>query len=404
MLGKQLGYDPQKVLETAQSLYEKKLTTYPRSDCSYLPPNQHKDASKILSNMKVINNEKFLSYLSKADPKKRSRAWNKSKISAHHAIIPTKKPVDLSTLTEIERNTYLFIARQYIAQFMDDFAYDETVVNVEYKNELFIAKGKVVKQYGWREMYTNQPMPTNEDEIETILPKMKEGDAVEYKKSSILKKTTKPPSRFTPSTLVQGMKDIHKYVKSPEAKKQLKDVYGIGTEATRAVIIDDLIKRRFLIKIGKKKLLQPTEQAYLLVDALPDEMTYPDATAVWEDKLHSMSEGDGTLEDFLNGQIAFTRELCDKAQQCSMKEADPNQIAEDTKIRQYNKKAKSAASTSTEMVACPKCKTGHLVRRLSRNGYFWGCSNYPNCRMTCNDNDGKPNMEDVQRRLNYSNH
>ncbi len=155
------------------------------------------------------------------------------------------------------------------------------------------------------------------------------------------------------------MKEIHKYIKNPAAQKQLKDVQGIGTEATRAEIIDDLIRRDFL-KVGAKKILQPTDKAYMLIDALPDEMTYPDATAIWEDKLHSMSEGEGTLEDFLAGQIKFTSELCAKAKTAKFPVAKGN-------------------------YPCPRCKTGVMVKRSGKNGEFWGCSNFPNCRMTCND-------------------
>ncbi len=382
MAGKQLGYSPQNVLDIAQSLYEKKLTTYPRSDCSYLPPNQHKDASIILGNLTKVNNQRFSTWAKNADPAKKSRAWNKSKITAHHAIIPTTKLAPLESLGEMERNIYLLIARQYMAQFYPEFIYDETTVNIDYKGETFAVKGKVTKHLGWKEMYANlQNVKPNEDELEVTLPKMAKGDSVEYQKGSTLKKTTKPPSRFTPATLIQGMKEIHKYVKSEAAKKQLKDVYGIGTEATRATIIDDLIKRRFLTTMGKAKVLKPTEQAYLLVDALPDEMTYPDATAVWEDKLHSMSEGEGTLQDFLKGQVKFTEELCEKAIECDIKAAPPSDGIEYEPV--------------VSEIKCPLCKKGFMVQRRKRsdNSIFWGCSLYPHCKMTCNDKNGGPDIE-----------
>ena len=391
MAGKQLGYSPQKVLDTAQALYEKKLTTYPRSDCSYLPPNQLKDATKILDNLAKVNNQKFSTWAKNADPSKKSRAWNKSKITAHHAIIPTTKQAPIESLNEMERNIYLLIARQYMAQFYPEFIYDETVVNVEYKDEKFVVKGKVTKQLGWKEMYANwQNIKPNEDELEMTLPKMAKGDSVEYKKAEILSKKTKPPSRFTPATLIQGMKEIHKYVKSEEAKKQLKDVYGIGTEATRATIIDDLIKRKFLTTTGKAKVLKPTESAYLLVDALPDEMTYPDETAVWEDKLHSMSEGDGTLQEFLKGQVEFTKNLCEKAYDCKIAPAPPSE-------------SEPHEPPVMSDVKCPKCGKGVMVKRSGKNGEFWGCSNYPNCKMTCNDKGGQPNLEEAKKRIQGAN-
>ena len=309
--GKAFGYTPQQVLDAAQSLYEKKFTSYPRSDCEYLPTTQFKDAQKILTHLQKTVEENLHELMTNADAKIKSRAWNDKKISAHHAIIPTLKPMS-GDVSEIEKNIYNLIAKNYAVQFYPLHVFDETTVAVSYKEEKFSARGKVVKQIGWREFYVATKVKS-EDEIE-ILPQMSKGDKVNYKKSELKKSTTKPPLRFTASSLVQGMKDIHKYVKNPESRKQLKDVYGIGTEATRATIIDDLIKRGFLnFMAGKnKKNLQPTEKAFMLVDALPDEMTYPDATAIWEDKLHSMSEGEGTLEDFLKGQIEFTTELVEK--------------------------------------------------------------------------------------------
>ena len=296
--GKAFGYSPQQVLDAAQSLYEKKLTTYPRSDCEYLPITQFKDAPTILQNLIRATDAALKKLSANANASIKSRAWDDKKISAHHAIIPTRKFLNIP-LNEIELNVYNLIAKNYAVQFYPQHVYDETVVAVKYKGENFSTRGKVVKRIGWREFYV-APKAKADDESETLLPQMKTGDEVTHEKSELKKSVTKPPVRFTSSSLVQGMKDIHKYVKNPDAKKQLKDVYGIGTEATRAAIIDDLIRRGFLQVM--KKILHPTDKAYLLIDALPDEMTYPDATAIWEDKLHSMSEGDGTLEDFLAGQ------------------------------------------------------------------------------------------------------
>ena len=365
--GKQFGYTPQQVLDAAQALYEKKLTTYPRSDCEYLPTTQLADVGKILNHLQKFGDKIVKTLVEHADEKIKSRAWNNSKISAHHAIIPTTKPMT-GGITVVEENIYNLIAKNYAVQFYPPHVYDETSVTVKYKDEIFTVRGKIVKQAGWREFYVTQ-RAKSDDESDTTLPAMKRGDPVNYEKAELKKSTTKPPVRFTSSSLVQGMKEIHKYVKNPESKKQLKDVYGIGTEATRATIIDDLIKRKFLTFMkGGKKTLQPTEKAFLLIDSLPDEMTYPDATAIWEDKLHSMSEGEGTLEEFLAGQAKFTGELCEMANRAEIK------IAEGVH-------------------KCPRCKTGVMIKRNGKNGEFWGCSNYPKCRATFDDKDGKPDFE-----------
>lgn len=362
LAGKRYGYEPQQVLDTAQRLYERKLTTYPRSDCDFLPENQLGDAALILENLRQAGGESLAGWAHKADVTIKSRAWNDKKISAHHAIIPTQVKCNVEGLSEVERNLYFLIAQSYVAQFYPLHIYDQTRVEITYQSELFTVSGRVVKQAGWKELYGAEADDAKKDEAQTALPAMRKKDEILYGGAKIEKKATKPPVRFTAATLLAGMKEIHKYVKNPESKKKLKDVYGIGTEATRATIIKELITRGFLQH--EKKALVPTEAAYLLVDALPDEMTYPDSTAIWEDRLHSMAEGDAELDEFLQDQIAFSTLLCRKADEIHLPLSGAH--------------------------PCPRCRKGVLQRREGKNGVFWGCSNFPRCRASCDDEDGKP--------------
>lgn len=388
LAGRRFGYEPQQVLDTAQALYERKLTTYPRSDCEYLPTNQFKDSQSILTNLQGCGDDILANWAKGADGKIKSRAWNDKKISAHHAIIPTRVKADLSKMNAVERNIYFLIAQAYMAQFYPVHTYYQTKVEVDYKEELFTASGRTEIDLGWKALYTskknneadNEEGQDKEDngQEENNLPPMKKNDNVDYVSGELAKSVTRPPVRFTQATLIAAMKDIHKFVQDPEAKKQLKAVYGIGTEATRATILDELIHKRKLIKeMGKKKQLQPTEAGYLLVDAVPEELSYPDFTAIWEDQLHSMAEGDGSLEAFLQTQVDFTTKMCRKAEGTSL-------VVEDA-------------------VKCPRCGLGILQKRHGKNGDFWGCSNYPRCRMTCNDKEGKPNLEEARQRANYRN-
>lgn len=388
LAGRRFGYEPQQVLDTAQALYERKLTTYPRSDCEYLPTNQFKDSQSILTNLQSCGDDTLANWANGADGKIKSRAWNDKKISAHHAIIPTRVKADLSKMNVVERNIYFLIAQAYMAQFYPVHTYYQTKVEVAYKEELFTASGRTEIDLGWKALYTskknneadNEEGQDKEDngQEENNLPPMKKNDNVDYVSGELAKSVTRPPVRFTQATLIAAMKDIHKFVQDPEAKKQLKAVYGIGTEATRATILDELIHKRKLIKeMGKKKQLQPTEAGYLLVDAVPEELSYPDFTAIWEDQLHSMAEGDGSLEAFLQTQVDFTTKMCRKAEGTSL-------VVEDA-------------------VKCPRCGLGILQKRHGKNGDFWGCSNYPRCRMTCNDKEGKPNLEEARQRANYRN-
>lgn len=366
LAGRKFGYEPQLVLDTAQKLYEKKLTTYPRSDCEYLPLNQLGDAGVILQNLSVSGHAQLAVWAAKADSGIKSRAWNDKKISAHHAIIPTQVMVKMDALPAVERNLYFLIAQAYIAQFYPLHMYHQTKLEINYKEEKFAASGRMVKQWGWKQLYQHDDADKKEKEGEetAALPVLKKGDKVSFVEVNYEKKTTKPPPRFTASTLLAGMKEIHKYVKNPEAKKKLKAVYGIGTEATRANIIKELMQKGFLQQAAKKKTLTPTQAAYLLIDALPDEMTYPDSTALWEERLHSMADGEAELETFLQEQIDFTRLLCAKAE-------------------------KLALPLHGEY-PCPRCRRGVMRLKNGRNGAFWGCSNYPSCRQTCDDENGRP--------------
>jgi DNA topoisomerase-3 len=365
LAGKKYGYDPQAVLTGAQALYEKKLTSYPRSDCDFLPESQQADAVVILKNLCGSNNEELANWSIKADPTIKSRAWNDKKITAHHAIIPTEVPCKLNTLPEMERNLYFLIAQAYVAQFYPIHVYNQTRAEVSHAGEDFIANGRVIVTMGWKELYSGEGKE-EEDEDSKTLPAMNQGDEADFIGVTAEKKTTKPPVRFTSSTLLQAMKEIHKYVKNPELKKHLKDVSGIGTEATRASIIKELTTRSFLKET--KRYLFPTEAAYLLIDALPDELTYPDSTAIWEIIFNRMVDGSAELTSFIDQQTKFITDLCLKAKTARIENRDTN------------------------VKRCPRCKQGVLKSRNGKNGVFWGCSRYPECKGTCNDKDGQPQL------------
>ena len=368
LAGKKHGYDPQTVLDTAQRLYERKLTTYPRSDCEFLPENQHAEAPEILENLTGIAQAQISGWATAADSTIKSRAWNDKKITAHHAIIPTTVKCNFAAMGELDRNIYLLIAQAYLAQFYPVHVFNQTKVEIGYDSEIFTANGRIIVEAGWKALYGADTEESDDDDSSSTLPAMKKGDAAAFVRAAADKKATKPPQRFTAATLLAAMKEIHKYVKNPELKKQLKDVAGIGTEATRATIIKELIDRGFLSEEKKKKYLKPTEMAYLLIDALPDELTYPDSTAIWESILYEMSNGGSSLEDFLLQQTRFTTELC-------------------AKLSEVNIAVKGEHT-------CPQCGKGVLQQRKGRNGPFWGCSQYPQCKAGYDDHNGQPAKPD----------
>lgn len=416
LAGKKFGYDPQTVLDTAQKLYEKKLTTYPRSDCEFLPESQFADAAIILDNLRNLNQDEISVWAGGADCTIKSRAWNDKKITAHHAIIPTTVKCNFEGLSEVERNLYFIIAQTYIAQFYPVHVYNQTRIEVRYAGELFAASGRIVLDAGWKALYGAEADETK-DEDSGVLPAMKKGDSASMNRAWADKKTTKPPVRFTATTLLAAMKEIHKYVKDAELKKQLKDVSGIGTEATRATIIKELIDRRFLKEQGKKKYLSPTPTAYLLIDTLPDELTYPDSTAIWESILHRMVGGNESLSSFLQQQAEFATKLCAEAGSLNLPlngEHVCPQCGKGVLQARNGKNGKfwgcsgypvcKAAYDDVDgqpkkpEYPCPRCKKGEIKLRNGKNGPFWGCTKFPECRATYSDDNGKPKFP-VQRQV-----
>ncbi len=354
LAGKKYGYDPQQVLNTAQQLYERKYTTYPRSDCEYLPENQRKDSRQILKNLAAAGDDTLAKWVGGADIAIKSRAWNDKKITAHHAIIPTTVPCPLAKLTKMQQDIYKLIAQSYITQFYPVHEYEQVKITIRHLDELFAAAGRTTIIAGWKLLWQQQAAKDDEEE-NAVLPPVKKGDPVRAIGGGTEKKTTKPPARFTESTLLGAMKNIHYFVKNETLKKQLKEVSGIGTEATRATIIKELVQKKLLQEEGRKKYLAPTPTAYLLIDALPEELTYPDETAVWEEKLHDMSQGNGTVEDFLQQQILLLTRLVGQT--------------------------RSGEAVIGDAPACPDCGS-LLVKRSGKFGAFYGCSNYPRCRYT----------------------
>ncbi|WP_407398856.1 DNA topoisomerase 3 [Anaerovibrio sp.] len=362
--GKKYKYTPQKVLDVMQSLYEKKYTSYPRSDCDYLPENQFADANEILGNIKKLDIEGVSEFVSKADTSIKSKAWNDKKITAHHAIIPTKQKADYAILSEEEKNLYSMVCLNYISQFYPAHVYEATQVVISALDEIFVGNGKQIIDAGWKVLYLADPDEDIPDKEDNQLPPVKENDSVVHSLSIVDTSTTKPPTRFNPSTLLKAMKEIFKFVKDENLKVQLKECSGIGTEATRASIIEGLQNRGYLIL--KKNVFYPTEKAELFFDNLPESFLYPDSTALWENKLSGILNNEYTVDQFIDSQVEAIKSI-------------------------INGIAKKEIASSGKEYKCPNCQSP-LRRRKGPKGFFWGCSKYPECKFTAQDVKGSPDL------------
>ena len=360
---KKLGLGAQEIVDIAQALYEAKVTTYPRTDCNYLPESQFKDAAKILSALPA----EYAEFVQQASPSLKSTAWNDKKITAHHAIIPTGHQAHLSGK---QKQVFDLIVRAYLAQFFPAYTYCETTIALDIAGEAFTANGKVPLLPGWKIVYgapdEEETSGTKDKAEKQTLPEVKKGEAVQCKAAKVEFKKTTAPARFTEGTLILAMTNIHHLVDDPELKRRLKETAGIGTEATRAGIIETLKRRGFILEKGKQII--STKAGQQLIIALPNSVKSPGLTGLFEQLLDGIADGRFTMEQFLNKQIEFV-----------------------TKFVNFAKTSKLGLAPAHP---CPICKVGHLRRRTNDAGVIrWFCvRSQDGCTTTFQNLDGKPDL------------
>ncbi|AOY62979.1 DNA topoisomerase III [Xanthomonas citri pv. glycines] len=357
LCSKQLGLDVQETLDIAQALYEThKATTYPRSDSGYLPESMFAEVPIVLDSL-LKTDFSLRPIIDQLDRTQRSRAWNDAKVSAHHGIIPTLEPANLSAMSEKELAVYKLIRAHYLAQFLPHHEFDRTVANLSCGQQTLTATGKQVVVKGWR-LVLAEPQPEEDSDTAArsqVLPALREGVSCQVADVDLKALKTQPSRPYTQGELVKSMKGVAKLVSDPRLKQKLKDTVGIGTEATRANIISGLIARGYLMKKGRA--IRASDAAFTLIDAVPAAIADPGTTAVWEQALDMIEAGQLTLDVFIGKQAAWISQL----------------------ITQY-----ASASLSIKVPhgpACPQC--GAPTRQRSgKSGPFWSCSRYPDCKGT----------------------
>lgn len=444
LANKKFGYSAQQVLDTVQILYENKLTSYPRTDCQYLPESQFLEASDVLANLLKL--PEYARY--NPDSKIKSNVWNDSKVTAHHAIIPTgANLVNLDSIfsglgknQDPARKLFDLICIQYLAQFYPAMKYDEveilfdvaskTLLGTRYQ---FKATGKTVTDKGWTLLLETEEDEDNNEEDKQLLPVLSPNQDTTCTETIILSKKTQKPKPYTEGSLIQTMANIHN--KIPEIVKQfsldpastaslidhyrkiLKETAGLGTEATRAGIIEAL-KGKHLIR-AQGKNLNATELGHLLINSMSGvkPLTFlasPITTAEYEQKLDEIAnkgqqdslnnfwqDFDGQLStvatfDSLDLEIPINKDaiicpLCIKeSKQVALKLLNGTYGAYFKCIgcgTNFNEKGgqpiireNKPAPTSTGE-NCPDCGSS-IVEREGKYGKFKSCSNYPKCKWT----------------------
>ncbi|MBE2898139.1 DNA topoisomerase III [Pasteurellaceae bacterium 20609_3] len=291
--GKRYGYSAQAVLDACQRLYEMhKLITYPRSDCRYLPEDHYAQRSAVCQAI-TQNSQAFNTLPEAVDLARKNRAWNTAKVEAHHGIIPTAK-ANKTALSTVEQQIYDLIARQYLMQFCDDALFNKTKIELEIAGGAFVAQTRGIAQVGWKALLGKDD---DEAKAERALPKVKKSQVLHCTQGEVVEKQTQPPKPFTDATLLAAMTGIARFVQDKALKKILRETDGLGTEATRAGIIQLLFKRGFIEKKGRSIVSTPAGRIF--VQALPEQVTLPDMTAQWEAQLNAMSQKKANYHEFM---------------------------------------------------------------------------------------------------------
>ena len=298
------GYTAKQTLDYAQSLYEKKLLTYPRTDSRYLTVDMAETASVVLHLAARVPpfdgcGEFFPNV---------SLLVNDGKVSDHHAIIPTLEleKADLSELTVGERNTLLLVCRELLCAAAEPYVYEAVTAAFDCGGHTFTAKGRHILSEGWREIgriFRTSLKEQPEDEAEPIaLPNFTEGQTFDQVDASVTEHFTAPPKAYTEDTLLAAMETAGKEDMPEDAERK-----GLGTPATRAAILEKLVAAGFVERRGKS--LVPTKAGINLVTVLPDTLTSPMLTAEWEQKLTAIARGEGDPTAFMAGISEMTQEL-----------------------------------------------------------------------------------------------
>ncbi len=304
------GYTAQQVLDTIQSLYEKKLLTYPRTDSKYLTDDMKNSTEELVQKLlqsHLIDN-KTKSYVDK-EKICVDKVINNNKVSDHHAIIPTAALLnkDISELSKTELNCLNLVIYRLIEAIYIPCVFNETYVVLEVNGKEFVAKGKNVVDSGYKVIFKN--LLQNEEENNTTLPSTielnKTYDSVSV---TIVEKKTTAPKPYDESSLLSAMENAGKQLDDELLKQTLKECEGIGTPATRAAIIEKIIKMGYVER--KKKALYPTSKAFALIKVLPEKIKSVELTANWERQLDFITKGKVTDDKFLQELFEYIDNTC----------------------------------------------------------------------------------------------
>ncbi|HDX9589994.1 TPA: DNA topoisomerase III [Bacillus pseudomycoides] len=306
------GYSAKETLNIMQKLYEQhKVLTYPRTDSRYISSDI---VGTLPERLKACGVGEYRSLANKVltKPIKASKSFvDDSKLSDHHAIIPTESYVNFSAFTDKERKIYDLVVKRFLAVLFPAFEYEQLTLRAKIGDENFVARGKTIVNSGWKEVYENRFEDDDavDDLKEQLLPRIEKGDTLNVKLIAGTSGQTKPPARFNEATLLSAMENPTKYMgtQNKQLADTLKSTGGLGTVATRADIIDKLFNSFLIEKRGKD--IHITSKGRQLLDLVPEELKSPTLTAEWEQKLEAIAKGKLKKEVFISEMKNYTKEI-----------------------------------------------------------------------------------------------
>ncbi|WP_088293251.1 DNA topoisomerase III [Bacillus mycoides] len=306
------GYSAKETLNIMQKLYEQhKVLTYPRTDSRYISSDI---VGTLPERLKAcgVGEYRPLAHKVLQKPVKSNKSFvDDSKVSDHHAIIPTEGYVNFSAFTDKERKIYDLVVKRFLAVLFPAFEYEQLTLRTKIGDETFIARGKTILHAGWKEVYANrfEDEDASDDVKEQILPRIEKGDTLNIKLIVQTSGQTKAPARFNEATLLSAMENPTKYMdtQNKQLADTLKSTGGLGTVATRADIIDKLFNSFLLEKRGKD--IHITSKGRQLLDLVPEELKSPTLTGEWEQKLEAIAKGKLKKEVFISEMKNYTKEI-----------------------------------------------------------------------------------------------
>lgn len=309
---KKFGYSAKETLNIMQKLYEQhKVLTYPRTDSRYISSDIVGTLPERLKACGVGEYRPFAHKVLQKPIKPNKSFVDDSKVSDHHAIIPTEGYVNFSAFTDKERKIYDLIVKRFLAVLFPAFEYEQLTLRTKVGSETFIARGKTILHAGWKEVYENrfEDDDVTDDVKEQLLPRIEKGDTLTVKLIMQTSGQTKAPARFNEATLLSAMENPTKYMdtQNKQLADTLKSTGGLGTVATRADIIDKLFNSFLIEKRGKD--IHITSKGRQLLDLVPEELKSPTLTGEWEQKLEAIAKGKLKKEVFISEMKNYTKEI-----------------------------------------------------------------------------------------------